>query len=167
MRNGQYLATGAEHGRTGKVTENSANRVRMINRRARKLEKIEIGGVEVPGLAYEGPANPDVLLISYGSTIGAVREGAGVLQGQGASIGVCQVRMLHPLPAAKLTELVNAAKTVLVVENNSEGQLAYLMRANRVPFENVRSVLKYDGTLFRGDEMAEIVKQQMAQGVHA
>jgi 2-oxoglutarate ferredoxin oxidoreductase subunit alpha len=167
MRNGQYLATGAEHGRTGKVTESATNRVRMMDRRARKLKRIEVGGVEVPGLEYEGPEKPDVLMISYGSTIGAVHEAAGNLAAEGTKIGVCQVRMLNPLPVEQLTSLINTARIALVVENNSLGQLAYLMRANRVPYHNVQSILKYDGTLFRGDEVTELIKERIAEGVRA
>src|SRR5579883_2771387 len=96
MKNGQYLATGSEHGRTGKVTENPANRVRMMDRRKRKLAKLEIGGKPVPGVEVTGPERPDVLLISYGSTIGAVHEAAGNLAAEGMKVGVCQVRVLNP-----------------------------------------------------------------------
>jgi 2-oxoglutarate ferredoxin oxidoreductase subunit alpha len=167
MRNGQYLATGAEHGRTGKVTESSTNRVRLMDRRKRKLSRLEIGGEEVPGVEYVGPESPSVLLISYGSTIGAVQEAAGNLVAEGLSVGVCQVRVLNPLPVEPLTALVESAGTVIVIENNSEGQLAYLMRANRVPYGNVQSLLKYDGTLFRGDEVTDKVKERLAQGVRA
>lgn len=161
MRNGQYLATGAEHGRTGKVTENPANRVRMMDRRARKLQRLQLNGQDIPGLLYDGPESPEVLLISFGSTFGAVEEGAGVLRSEGMSVGLCQMRVLNPLPAADLTRLVTSARQTIVIENNSTGQLAYLMRANRVPYENVRSLLKYDGTLFRGDEVAARVREMV------
>jgi 2-oxoglutarate ferredoxin oxidoreductase subunit alpha len=172
MRNGQYLATGAEHGRTGKVTESAANRVRMMDRRARKVRgPLQVGGKVFPGIEYAGPEKPDVLLISYGSTIGAVHEAAQNLREEGVSVGVCQVRVLSPLPVEDLTRLVDSAKTVIVIENNSTGQLAYLMRANRVPFGNVQSMLKYDGTLFRGDEVTRLVRERaqerVQQGVRA
>lgn len=167
MRNGQYLATGAEHGRTGKVTESPTNRVRMMKRRFKKLEKIEVGGVEFPGVEYTGPDRPDVLLISYGSTFGAVVEAAENLAAEGISVGTCQVRLLNPLPVADLTRLVESAKSAIVIENNYLGQLAYLMRANRVPYANVQSLNKYDGTLFRGDEVTEKVKELVAEGVRA
>jgi 2-oxoglutarate/2-oxoacid ferredoxin oxidoreductase subunit alpha len=134
----------------------------MINRRKRKLSNLAIGGKPVPGVEVTGPARPDVLLISYGSTIGAVHEAAGNLAAEGMSVGVCQVRLLNPLPVEELTALVNGARNVIVIENNSEGQLAYLMRANRVPYGNVQSMLKYDGTLFRGDEVTAKVKQMIA-----
>jgi hypothetical protein len=41
------------------------------------------------------------------------------------------------------------------------------MRANRVPYANVQSLNKYDGTLFRGDEVTEKVKELVAEGVRA
>jgi 2-oxoglutarate ferredoxin oxidoreductase subunit alpha len=161
MRNGQYLATGAEHGRTGKVTENAANRDRMMRRRFKKIEgALEIGGKVVPGVEYDGPANPDVLLISYGSTIGPVREAAENLAAEGRSVGVCQIRLINPLPVEDLTRLIKSAKLSLVIECNFTGQMAYLMRANRVPFETVRSILKFDGTLLRGDEVTELVRNE-------
>ena len=168
MRNGQYLATGAEHGRTGKVTESASNRVRMMTRRAKKLEgPLRVGDTIFPGVEYDGPENPDVLLISYGSTIGAVHEAANNLRAEKVSVGVCQVRVLHPLPVDDLTRLVQSARTAIVIENNSLGQLAYLMRADRVPYENVQSMLKYDGTLFRGDEVTLLIKERVAEGVRA
>jgi len=167
MAGGQYLATGAEHGRSGKVSESAANRVRMMDRRKRKLQRLEIGGEEVPGLEYDGPATPDVLLISYGSTFGAVAEAGGNLRAEGLSVGLCQMRLLNPLPVEQLTALVESARTVIVVENNSEGQLAYLMRGNRVPYANVQSMLKYDGTLFRGDEVTDLVKERIGAGARA
>jgi 2-oxoglutarate ferredoxin oxidoreductase subunit alpha len=163
MRNGQYLATGAEHGRTGKVTESPTNRVRMMDRRARKIERLQLNGQEIPGLIYDGPENPDTLLISFGSTFGAVEEATGNLRKDGMSVGLCQVRVLNPLPSAELTKLIENARQTIVVETNSTGQLALLMRAHKVPFANLRSMLKYDGTLFRGDEVTVRVKEMVAE----
>jgi 2-oxoglutarate/2-oxoacid ferredoxin oxidoreductase subunit alpha len=163
MPNGQYLATGAEHGRTGKVTESATNRVRMVDRRARKTQNLQIGGKPVPGLIYDGPETPDTLLISFGSTFGAVEEAAGNLRAEGLTVGLCQVRVLNPLPTAELTRLIESARQTIVVETNSTGQLAFLMRAQRVPYATVRSLLKYDGTLFRGDEVTIKVREMIGE----
>jgi 2-oxoglutarate ferredoxin oxidoreductase subunit alpha len=156
MVNGQFLATGAEHGKTGKVTENPANRTKMMDRRLQKIRHLEIDGVPVPGLEYRGPDNPEVLLISFGSPIGAAWEAAEILGEKGLKVGVAQVRVLSPLPIAELRRLTESAGHSFCIENNALGQLAFLMRANGVTAP-VRSVLKYDGTLFRGDEVAERV----------
>ena len=156
MPNGQFLATGAEHGRTGKVTENPGNRVRMMDRRLHKIRHLELDGTPIPGLEYQGPENPEVLLISYGSPIGAVWEAARILSERGPRVGVAQVRVLNPLPVDDLRRLTEAAGHSFTIENNATGQLGFLMRANGVTAP-VRAVLKYDGTLFRAEEVAERV----------
>jgi 2-oxoglutarate/2-oxoacid ferredoxin oxidoreductase subunit alpha len=158
MVNGQFLATGAEHGKSGKVTESPANRTRMMNRRLQKIRHLELNGESVPGLEYSGDENPEVLLISYGSPIGAVWEAAEVLRDKGLRAGVAQVRVLNPLPIEELRKLIDSAGHSFCVENNALGQLAFLMRANGIA-SPVRSVLKYDGTLFRGEEVAERVDE--------
>ncbi len=156
MVNGQFLATGAEHGKTGKVTENPANRTKMMDRRLHKIRHLELDGKAVPGLEYRGPENPEVLLISYGSPIGAAWEAAEILEQKGLRVGVAQVRVISPLPAEELRRLTEGAGHSFCIENNALGQLAFLMRASGVSAP-VRSVLKYDGTLFRGEEVAERV----------
>jgi len=156
MVNGQFLATGAEHGRMGKVTENPGNRTRMMDRRLHKIRHLEFNGEAVPGLEYSGPENPEVLLISYGSPIGAAWEAAEILGEKGLRAGVAQVRVLNPLPLDELRRLTESAGHSFCIENNALGQLAFLMRANGVAAP-VRSVLKYDGTLFRGEEVAQRV----------
>jgi 2-oxoglutarate ferredoxin oxidoreductase subunit alpha len=156
MVNGQFLATGAEHGSTGTVTENPANRTKMMDRRLQKIRKLELNGEPVPGVEYRGAENPEVLLISFGSPIGATWEAAEKLSEKGLRVGVAQVRVLSPLPADELRRLTESAGHSFCIENNALGQLAFLMRANGVSAP-VRSVLKYDGTLFRGDEIAERV----------
>jgi 2-oxoglutarate/2-oxoacid ferredoxin oxidoreductase subunit alpha len=158
MVNGQFLATGAEHGKSGKVTENPANRTRMMDRRLQKIRHLEINGDPVPGLEYSGDENPEVLLISYGSPIGAVWEAADILRDKGLRAGVAQVRVLSPLPVEELRQRIESAGHSFCVENNALGQLAFLVRANGIA-SPVRSVLKYDGTLFRGEEVAERVNE--------
>jgi hypothetical protein len=37
------------------------------------------------------------------------------------------------------------------------------MRAQRVPYATVRSLLKYDGTLFRGDEVTIKVREMIGE----
>jgi 2-oxoglutarate/2-oxoacid ferredoxin oxidoreductase subunit alpha len=73
------------------------------------------------------------------------------------------VRVLNPLPTAELTRLIESARQTIVVETNSTGQLAFLMRAQRVPYATVRSLLKYDGTLFRGDEVTIKVREMIGE----
>jgi 2-oxoglutarate ferredoxin oxidoreductase subunit alpha len=165
MKNGQYLASGAEHGPTGKVTENPANRKYMMDRRMRRQrEPLMLNGERIPGVEFSGDQNPEVLLIAFGSPIGAVWEGARILRNQGMRVGVAQVRVLQPLPVDELQALIDQAGHTFVVENNALGQFAFLMRGHGV-HGRVGSILKYNGTLFQADEIAARVQELlMAEG---
>ncbi|MBI2760937.1 MAG: hypothetical protein HYX51_05875 [Chloroflexi bacterium] len=166
--NGQYLASGAEHGPTGKVTENAANRRYMMDRRlSRQQGTLFLNGEPVPGIEYSGDESPEVLLISYGSTIGAVWEGAKLLRDEGMRVGVAQVRVIQPLPVQELQSRVDQAGHTFVVENNALGQFAFLMRGHGV-HGRISSMLKYDGTLFLADEVASRTKDSlMSEGTAA
>lgn len=168
QKNGQYLASGAEHGPTGKVTENPANRKYMMDRRLRRqMEPLQLGGTPVPGVEYSGDENPEVLLIGYGSAIGAIWEGARLLREQGMRVGVAQVRVIQPMPVHELQPRIDAAGHTFVIENNALGQFAFLMRGHGI-HGRIASILKYDGTLFLADEVASRVKESlMSEGAAA
>ncbi len=158
---GQYLASGAEHGPTGKVTENAANRRYMMDRRlSRQSGTLMLGGEPVAGVEYRGDDKPEVLLISYGSTIGAVWEAATLLRADGMRVGVAQIRVIQPLPVRDLQALIDGAGHTFVIEHNALGQLAFLMRGHGV-HGRVGSILKYDGTLFLADEVAGRIKDAL------
>lgn len=163
MPGGQYLATGAEHHETGKVSESPANRTRMMDRRLGKLRGgLKLDGQPVNGVEYHGAENPDVLLISFGTTFGAVAESAEHLTRSGLSVATAQVRVLRPLPVDELNATMSRAKRIFVVEHNALGQLAFLMRAEGVRRAGeATSILKYDGTLFLAQEIADRVRSAL------
>lgn len=168
QRNGQYLASGAEHGPTGKVTESATNRKYMMDRRLRRqIEQLQLNGTPISGVEFSGDENPEVLLVAYGSAIGAVWEGAKLLRAEGMRVGVAQVRVIQPMPVDELQPLIDAAGHTFVLENNALGQFAFLMRGHGV-HGRVASILKYDGTLFLADEVASRVKESlMSEGAAA
>lgn len=149
VKNGQFLATGAEHGAFGKVTENAANRVYMMDRRAGKLQNLPTQGV-----VYHGSPNADLVLVGFGSTVGALIEAQPRIESlTGKKVGVAQVRVIWPLPVDELRDACGRAK-VMVVESSAQGQFAFLMKAGGLDTTNsVHSFLKYDGNLFLVDEV--------------
>jgi 2-oxoglutarate ferredoxin oxidoreductase subunit alpha len=168
QKNGQFLASGAEHGPTGKVTESPTNRKYMMDRRMRRqVEQLHLNGTPVSGVAFSGDENPEVLLVAYGSAIGAVWEGAKLLRAEGMRVGVAQVRVIQPMPVSELQPLIDSAGHTFVLENNALGQFAFLMRGHGI-HGRVASILKYDGTLFLADEVASRVKESlMSEGAAA
>lgn len=152
---GQYLATGAEHSAQGKVSEDPANRVTMMDKR---LAKVRAVNRERAGIQTEGPANADLVLVGINSTTGIIREAKALLEAEGYRIAIAWLRTLAPFPAEQVQEALAKAKKVLVVEQNATAQLLTLLRANGVADSRYLSHLKYDGVPIVPEEIVERVK---------
>lgn len=164
QRNGQFTATGLEHDPYGEVSENPQNRVAMMNKRFRKVENI--WNMDVPTIRYTGPADPEVLLVGFGGSFGAIDVARQQLEKEGMKVGHAHVRLIQPLPAEELAKLAAGARKVIVVENNATGQLAKLIklsdvygREDGIPADRLESVLKYDGNPFLPEDIVEEVKE--------
>ncbi len=149
--NGQYLATGVEHQPSGKVSEDPKNRIRMMEKRLTKIQKVH----ELrEGIKWEGPRDADLVLVAVGATVGAIREAAKALESEGHRVAVSWIRTLSPFPTALFGTLFEKAGQILIVEQNATGQVALLMRAAGV-YDDARchSLLKYDGVQFFPSEI--------------
>ena len=67
------------------------------------------------------------VLVAGALTGGAIEAAEGMRAG-GVRVQVAQVRVLSPLPASELSDLIDSAGQTFVIEQNGQGQLAYLMR---------------------------------------
>ncbi len=151
MKNGQYLATGVEHAESGKVSENAANRVAQMDKRFRKLEHFHLPKVE-----FDGPEDYDVLLINYGSTIGAVKSAASHMNEEGLKTAHLQLKVLWPFPVAEINEYAARAKKVYMIEGNKTGQIAGLIK--QLCDLDVERINKYNGNPFTP---ADILQQTL------
>ncbi|MHB9146355.1 MAG: 2-oxoacid:acceptor oxidoreductase subunit alpha [Symbiobacteriia bacterium] len=154
---GQYLATGIEHSETGKVFESPVNRFKQMNKRFDKLK-----GIDVPGIHYSGDKNPDILLVGFGSTIGAIDGVMEQLRAQGKTVGHAHIHVMWPFPVAEVKSVIESAKNVVVVENNLQGQLARLIKMEVGHYSHVQSLLKYDGTPFLPSDIMNKCREVLA-----
>lgn len=167
QKGGQYLATGAEHGTYGYVSESPENRVAMVQKRARKVEKID-----AESIIYEGDSDPDVLMIGFGSPRGAMSEAANALAADGIKAAVAHLRVIAPFPANELAKYVSRAKQVLIVEQNANGQLqsiieGALFRENvdgRYTYPRINHLRKYNGVSVFPVEIIDLVKESVEHG---
>jgi 2-oxoglutarate ferredoxin oxidoreductase subunit alpha len=149
--------TSDEHDEWGHITEDPVIRVRMMEKR---MKKLETAAREIPldeKLNVFGDPNAENVVLSWGSPKGAILEAMEQLRGEGFSIKFVQVRLLRPLPVEKLTEHLASAERRIAVENNFSGQLAGLVRQETgIPTEHL--VVKYNGRPMTIDEVYEALK---------
>jgi len=135
------VADSDEHTPDGHITEDHQVRVQMVNKRLQKLQGIK---QEVIPPSYQGPEDPDLLLITWGSGKGAVQEAAERLNFQGESVAILAFSQVWPLEPEHFQARLQQAVSVVCVEGNATGQFANLLK-RETGFEIGRRVLRYDG----------------------
>jgi 2-oxoglutarate ferredoxin oxidoreductase subunit alpha len=130
-----------EHTEDGKLTEDLDVRVQMV---AKRLNK-GLGLVEdaIPPSCY-GEDGADVLLVCWGSTLGAALEARERLEESGRSAAVLHFSQVWPLSEDQFLPQLASAKRAVCVEGNATGQLARLIR-QETGFLFKDLVLRFDG----------------------
>ena len=150
-KRGFAAADSDEHDQFGHIIEGAQSRVQMMDKRMRKLELIK-QDLQEPELL--GEADPDILLLGWGSLYGPLEEAVRILNTKGGKkYGALVFGDIWPLPHKLLEEMAAKAKTVINVEQNYTGQLASLVR-EVTGIKTNASILKYDGRQISGNEIA-------------
>ena len=138
---GMGVVTSLNHDRNGRACYDSVRNQRAHRMRSRKLRTFQ---KTLPLPKIHGPEEGDLLLVSWGSTRGAVDEAVDRLREEGASVASVNLRYLNPLPNG-LKELFSNYRKVMTVElnysddpddpgitaeNRRYAQLAWLLRAS-------------------------------------
>jgi 2-oxoglutarate/2-oxoacid ferredoxin oxidoreductase subunit alpha len=156
MKNGIHHVTGVEHDQEGRPSENALNREKMMDKRLNKISELRVTNA----IKANAPnANPDLLIIAMGSTGGTIEEARTRLTADGITSNHVMIRQMHPFPSELLKPHLDAAKQVVVIENNATGQLANLIKQNNGYHDKIRNLLKYDGTPFLPSEIHKACKE--------
>jgi len=130
-----------EHTQDGRLTEDLEVRVQMVEKRMKKEDGLR---AETISPEFEGDENPDLLLVGWGSSKGALTEATGHLREQGIRVGVMHFSQVWPLVTGQFLGRLESAGKVVCVEGNALGQLARLIRRES-GFEFHSHVRRYDG----------------------
>lgn len=150
--NNFVAADSDEHDERGKITESAQMRINMMDKRMKKLEKLQ-EELQEPELL--GSPTCDTLLIGWGSTYGPIAEAVKLLNIDGKEkYGALIFGDVYPLPRKVLVEKAAMATHIINVEQNATGQLAGLIR-EITGIQCTSSILKYDGRQISGEEIAE------------
>jgi 2-oxoglutarate ferredoxin oxidoreductase subunit alpha len=135
------VAGSDEHTEDGHLTEDLSVRKEMADKRLKKAEGIR---QEVIPPELKGDRNPDLLLVTWGSSKGAVLEAASHLRSGGKKTATLYFPQVWPLVQEQFLSALQGARRVVSVEGNARGQLASLIRQES-GFEIKDRVSRYDG----------------------
>ncbi len=155
------VADSDEHTQDGHITEDLSVRKLMVEKRLKKGEGIR-AGVIPPDM--EGDGNPDLLLVSWGSSKGAVHESASRIRSNGEKVATLHFSQVWPLVPEQFMGHLQEAKQVICIEGNATGQLAGLIR-RETGFEIKKKVLRYDGLPLTPESiLRELNRQESERG---
>lgn len=157
---GVHMAISYEHTEEGHEDETPLHRVAQTEKRMRKMSTFNPAEF---GIRKSGDANPDLLLIGWGSTIGQLEEARQQLAAEGHSVGHLHISVLYPFPSQEVREAIEAAGSVLVVDNNAFGQLQQLIQLNVGHFDHIFDCRKYSGDPFNVFEIVARAKEVLAE----
>jgi len=137
---------------TGNVNYEPLNHENMVRIRAAKVEAIV---QDVPNILPSGDPAGDLLIVSWGSTFGAITQAVKGQRDKGRKIGHLHLRYLNPLPA-NLGDILKRYKNVLVPELNM-GQLLWVLRAKYLV--NAVGLNKIQGRPFKQAELDQKIEE--------
>ena len=114
MRNGEYILTGLAHNRNSKIAYDSASNQEGMIMRSRKLAALA-GTLKPPEI--HGADSGDLLVVSWGSTHGAIEEAVDLARAEGKSVSFVHLRFLSPLEPG-LKEIFEKFRKVMTIELN-------------------------------------------------
>lgn len=157
VKNQVVLVDSDEHDEYSHITESAHVRNIQMEKRMGKLELIKEDIMEPEFLGEEGL---DILLVGWGSTYGALKEGVELLNKDGIKTGALSFGDIYPLPQKLLTKYVGKAKMIINVEQNFTGQLGKFI-ASETGILMDKSILKYDGRQLNGEEVYNRVRMEV------
>ena len=149
-----------KHVKTGAISTDPANHAKMVDIRAKKIERIA-ADIPLQEVVCDSP-EADTLLVGWGGTYGHLYTAAEELNRKGIKVALAQFKHIRPLPA-NTGELLRRYRNVIVAELNS-GQFADYLQA-RFPDVEIRRINKIEGQPFLVSEVVEgvekVIEKQM------
>ena len=130
----------------------------IMEKRQRKMEGI---AELLPPPTLEGPENPEVTLIGWGSTHSVISEAAQLLTEAGIATNHIHFKWLYPMDEDAINEVLAKAAHSIIVECNYTGQFARFLRGE-TGFKADGHVRKYDGEPFMPHHVADGVRELLS-----
>jgi len=140
-----------EHDENGNLIETPTEIQKIISKRINKFNILKKEISRFKQYKIFGKRNSNNVIISWGSTKGAILDS---IQG----LNVKYIHITHLFPFAKGLEKELKNKKIITIENNSNSQLSELILEN-TRFRITKNILKYNGLPFYTNELKEELKR--------
>ncbi len=141
-----------EHDEMGRLTEDLDLRVKMSDKRLKKLELIKKDIIEP---TFEGNKNYETLVIGWGSTYNVIKEALAEIDNK--KIGYLHFTQVYPI-SDKIKPYLEKAKNIIIIENNATAQFSKLLSIS-TGIEIKNKILKYNGMHFYLEELVEKINE--------
>lgn len=139
----------------GNATENAEKIKQNVEARILKQKVMNREAERFDNYKIYGNKNSKNVVISYGSTKGAIVDSIKDLD-----VKFVQVLYIEPFPEKIKKEI--EGKNIILVENSATGQLAKLIAEKTGIFiDDKNKILRYDGRPFLHDELSEEIKKRL------
>jgi len=153
-----FWNTGDEHDEVGHITEDPVLRDLMMDKRMGKMD-LALGEIsEADKVLFHGHRDADIVLVSWGSTKGAILDALPRLEAVGLRVGFLQVRLMSPFPTDLVAAALGRAKRLVGLEMNYTGQLAGLVR-EKTGLDMDDLIVKFNGRPISSDEVFTAVRE--------
>jgi 2-oxoglutarate ferredoxin oxidoreductase subunit alpha len=139
---------------SGNINYEPLNHENMVRIRAAKIDAIV---QDIPNVLPAGDPEGDLLIVSWGSTYGAITQSVKSQRAKGRKIGHLHLRNLNPLPA-NVGDVLKRYKKVLIAELNM-GQLRWMLRAKYLV--DAAGLNKIQGRPFKQAELDQKIEEML------
>jgi len=165
---GDYVMwySGDEHDEYGHIDEDPVNRIRMFDKRMKKLDMIEREIPEERRYSYFGSERPDIVMVGWGFVKGVALKAIEELNGEGIKASYYHIRMFIPFPRESITKIARevGVDKLVAVEHNYQAQASRLVAMN-TGITVGKSVVKYTGRPIYVHELVNAIKNIMRGSV--
>jgi len=141
-----------EHDEDGHLTEDLDIRVKMTDKRLKKLELMKKDVIEP---IFIGHKDYETLIIGWGSTYNVIKDALSEINNK--KIGFLHFTQVYPI-SEKVKPYLEKAKNIIIIENNATSQFAKLLTIS-TGIEIKNKILKYNGIHFYLENLIEKIKK--------
>ena len=147
-----------EHDEEGKITEDPDLRIRMVDKRRKKIELLRKDAV--PPTFY-GHGDAMSVILCWGSNRLIVKEALEKLTREGFRTAALHFGQVYPLSSDMIAPYRLESKKLICVENNAGGQFAGLLK-RELGLDVTHPLLKYNGECFTVEELYQSLKNLLS-----